>query len=155
MLNRILLGIALLSPLMMGASPNHQPEFVAYAETLSPAPISPPKTEPVVKTVTAEEAPKLVTGGSPGYVGGGGNCVSFVCSLAPGLCQQGNAGTWRANSSVPSIGAVMIFRPGQQGASGAGHVGIVTGINPNGTINLAHANWAGQTTFSSTGNFYK
>lgn len=140
--------------LVLGAAPTDTPKFVARAETLSPAPIESVKPEPIVKTVSVQDAPKLVTGGTPGYVGGGNNCVTFVCSISS-LCQQGNAGTWGANSSVPSIGAVMIFRPGQQGAGSAGHVGIVTGINPDGSINLAHANWPGQTVFSSTGNFYR
>lgn len=48
----------------------------------------------------------------------------------------------------------MIFYPGEQGASGAGHVGVVVGIH-GGMISLAHCNWGGgQTTFRSTGKFW-
>lgn len=158
------LTIAGIAALVMGATTDKPARFVARAATLNPAPIVTTPSEPVVQQTVeggaesptpAKQGAAGVSGGSRGYVARGGNCVTFVCSMAPGLCQRGNAGSWRANSSTPSIGAVMIFRPGQQGASGAGHVGIVTGINSNGTINLAHANWYGQTTFYSTGLFYR
>lgn len=162
---RWLLSVCAFSSLLLvGATPNDQPVYRAYAASLHPAPIvEQPPVEPVVKVevVDSPTPPKTATtgvsgatGGSRGYLAPGNNCVTFVCRMAPGLCQNGNAGTWRANSSAPSLGAVMIFRPGQLGAGFAGHVGIVVGINGNGTVNLAHANCPFcPTTYPSTGLF--
>ncbi len=41
----------------------------------------------------------------------------------------------------PSVGAVMSWPAGQYGASGVGHVGVVTGVNANGSVNVLHENW--------------
>lgn len=156
----VFLATVAVTVLMLGAN-GEDPKMVYRAQTLYPQPVQSVPVSPVVKqevvnapSPTPEiKAPENPSSG--GYVAGGSNCVAFVCAMAPGLCQQGNAGTWSANSSTPSVGAVMIFRPGQQGASGYGHVGVVTGVNGN-TVSLAHANWrSGQTTFQSTGNFYR
>ncbi|HXI19106.1 MAG TPA: CHAP domain-containing protein [Chloroflexota bacterium] len=42
---------------------------------------------------------------------------------------------------TPSAGAVMSWPAGQYGASGVGHVGVVTGVNVNGSVNVLHENW--------------
>lgn len=127
---------------------------VTKPEALGP-PLPPPKAvvvpapTPVVSTPPA--APQAAVGGR-GYILPGLNCVACVRAMT-GRSQNGNAGQWRASSSTPWIGAIMIFRPGEQGASGAGHVGVVVGINGN-RISLAHCNWPGQTEFRSTGKFF-
>lgn len=159
-MNKLLISIALLSPLLVGATPNDPPKFVARAATLNPAPVQATPVEPVVKVdsaptpinaSTAVSAPPTVSGGA-GYIMSGSNCVACVRAMT-GRGQNGNAGSWRASSSVPYIGAIMIFYPGEQGASGAGHVGVVVGIH-GGMISLAHCNFPGQTEFYSTGKFF-
>lgn len=89
-----------------------------------------------------------------GYIIPGWNCVECVRRLT-GRAQNANAGYWSASHSTPRIGDVMIFAPGEQGASWAGHVGVVTGINADGTVNIGHCNWwSGQTRFYSTGKYW-
>lgn len=109
--------------------------------------------EPSVPEV-ATIAPQGATGGSGGYIMAGFNCVQCANQLT-GRAQNGNAGNHVPSSSTPWIGAIMIFYPGEQGAGFAGHVGVVVGINNDGSVNLAHCNWSsGETTFASTGKFY-
>lgn len=104
-------------------------------------------------------------GGSSNPIGGGGNnpypfgqCTWYVYD-ATGRGQNGNAGTWGATSSTPAAGKIMIWRPGEQGASFAGHVGVVIGVSGN-NVTIRHMNWGGafgQVTtgkFTSTGKFY-
>src|SRR5688500_8371100 len=43
--------------------------------------------------------------------------------------------------AAPSVGAVMSWPAGQYGASGVGHVGVVTALNENGTVQVLHENW--------------
>lgn len=97
-------------------------------------------------------------------IGGGrnpypfGQCTYYVYSVT-GRGQNGNAGTWRPTSSTPAVGKIMIWRAGEQGASGAGHVGYVYGVSGN-TVMIRHMNWGGGPgvvttgTFQSTGKFY-
>lgn len=156
--------IALSCVLTMGTQPVNPPKYVARTATLTPAPISQTPVEPVVKTEVVKDVPApieppitaktpQIAGGS-GYMMSGSNCVVCVRAMT-GRGQTGNAGTWRASSSTPSIGAVMIFAPGEQGAGGVGHVAVVRGINPDGSISVAHCNWgSGQTTFRTTGKFW-
>ena len=140
--------------------------FVAKADSLSPAPtVTPAPAAPTPAPVSVPEkspAPpqtevvrRPVSGfvGVRGWVAPGNNCVAFVRSYT-GRGQSGNAGSWYSTSSSPYLGAIMIFRPGQQGASGQGHVGVVVGIYGDGSVELAHANWPGQTHFRSTGLFF-
>ncbi|MGI8424510.1 MAG: CHAP domain-containing protein [Chloroflexota bacterium] len=42
---------------------------------------------------------------------------------------------------VPSLGAVISWPAGQYGASSVGHVGVVTNVNDNGTVQILHENW--------------
>lgn len=112
-----------------------------------------PVYTPPTPTVAPEPLKTPVVSGN-GYIVPGFNCVECVRRLT-GRAQNANAGYWSASHSVPRIGDVMIFAPGEQGASWAGHVGVVTGINADGTVNIAHCNWwSGQTTFFSTGKFW-
>ncbi|MDP9211683.1 MAG: CHAP domain-containing protein [bacterium] len=104
-------------------------------------------------------------GGSPQPVFGGhggnpypwGQCTWYVYSQT-GRGQNGNAGTWGAGSSTPGVGKIMIWSPGEQGAGGAGHVGLVIGVSGN-NVTIRHMNWNGPGvvstgTFRSTGKFY-
>ncbi len=47
---------------------------------------------------------------------------------------------WRV-SSQPSLGAIVVLRPGVQGASGAGHVAVVEKILPNGHVIASNMSW--------------
>lgn len=152
--------LAFLSCLTLGASPIYpKPVLIAKAQTLNPAPIPPEKPTAIVYEETLPQAQntpqttaQAASGGTSGRILRGNNCVACVKAMT-GRGQNGNAGQWRASSSTPWIGAIMIFYAGEQGASGAGHVGVVTGIHGN-QIELAHCNWQGQTTFYSTGKFW-
>lgn len=98
--------------------------------------------------------PPVVTAIGNGSIMRGNNCVQCVYQMT-GRRQNGNAGQWQASSSTPWVGAIMIWRPGEQGAHSAGHVGVVKGINSDGTVSIAHCAWSGgQTTFHSTGKFW-
>lgn len=118
-------------------------------------------------TISSSASPSSSSGGEGGAVSGfsGGNnrypfgqCTWYVFS-ATGRGQNGNAGSWRATSSTPGVGKIMIWRPGQGGASGAGHVGVVIGVSGN-MVTIRHMNWGGgfgqvtTGTFPSTGAFY-
>lgn len=157
----ILLGMVVM--LSLGSAQASGPSHKLVAQsTLKPVQINQAPQKPAVvqeRIVKASipSTPKqpvaAVSGGGKGYVMPGNNCVVCVRALT-GRSQNGNAGTWKASSSTPTIGAIMIWRPGQGGASSAGHVGVVRGINPDGTVEIAHCNWSGQTRFASTGLFW-
>ena len=63
----------------------------------------------------------------------------------------GNAADWAASAAAaghtvdgrPAVGAIAQFGPGVQGASGYGHVAVVDSVNPDGTITISEANYAG------------
>ena len=42
---------------------------------------------------------------------------------------------------TPSVGAVISWPAGQYGASSVGHVGVVTQVHDNGTVQILHENW--------------
>ncbi|MDP4000052.1 MAG: CHAP domain-containing protein [bacterium] len=111
------------------------------------------------------DSPAPSPGRAPSYIGGGngnpypyGQCTWYVYSVT-GRGQNGNAGTWAPSSSTPGVGKIMIWYPGEQGASGAGHVGVVIGVKGN-RVQIRHMNWTGGPGvvstgwFSSTGKFY-
>ena len=64
----------------------------------------------------------------------------------------GNASAWGASAtaaghtvnSSASVGAVALFAPGVGGASSYGHVAVVDSVNPDGTITISEANYAGK-----------
>lgn len=41
----------------------------------------------------------------------------------------------------PSVGAVISWPAGQYGASSVGHVGVVTQVHGNGSVQILHENW--------------
>lgn len=102
----------------------------------------------------AYRAPVFIPAAGNGFIMSGNNCVACVHQMT-GRRQNGDAGRWRPSHSSPRVGDIMIFWPGEQGASGAGHVGVVKGVNADGTVSIAHCAWyGGQTTFYSTGKFW-
>ena len=95
------------------------------------------------------------SGGNPGFSGRSnpypyGQCTWYVYDQT-GRGQNGNAGTWRATSSTPGVGKIMIWGAGEQGAGSAGHVGVVIGVS-GGNVTIRHMNWNGWGVVS-TGNF--
>lgn len=149
--------------LTMGAtSKAPAPPFVAHAQSLAPSPLPLKSPVAVVETRTVRSAspvvkpasqPVVANLGGLGFIMPGSNCVACVKAMT-GRSQNGNAGTWKASHSTPQVGDIMIWRPGQQGAGSAGHVGVVRGIK-NGKVQIAHCNWGGgQTEFYSTGLFW-
>lgn len=164
----LVIGGLLLAVALLSGAAQPTPKFKAYAKSLNPAEtFSEPTVKPlvvqkVVKVQSTQEIPhaspvpsQAGTGDLVGSSCMGMQCTAFVCMVAPSHCQQGVAGSWVSKSSTPTVGSVMIFAPGEQGAGSVGHVGLVSGIRPDGMIVLRHCNWSGgQTVFASTGKFY-
>lgn len=155
-----LLGMICMLTLGSGAGTSQSPKLVATS-TLSPVQFTQPTKpaaiieERIVKAPAGDPQtpqPSLSAGSGVGAVISGNNCVVCVRALT-GRSQNGNAGTWKASHSTPRIGDIMIWRPGQQGASSAGHVGVVVGVHGN-RVSIKHCNWQGQTEFASTGLFW-
>lgn len=84
-----------------------------------------------------------------------GQCTYYVATrrCVPWF---GNAGEWWARAAadgyseghVPQIGAIAVWRPGQGGASPAGHVGYVESVGPSdgvpaGSFKVSEMNWGG------------
>lgn len=72
--------------------------------------------------------------GSIGYAQWGGNCVNEPGVNNPGW---GNPIDWPATSMTPWIGATVLFT--------YNHTGVVTGIWPNGDLEIRHENFKGTT----------
>jgi LysM repeat protein len=104
----------------------------------APAPVSAPAPEPArpqitvaTKTVSVSSTAGLL--GSIGYARWGGNCVN-----EPGVNNPHdgtNPISWPATSGTPWIGATVLFY--------YNHTGVVTGIWPNGDIEIRHQNFQG------------
>jgi peptidoglycan hydrolase CwlO-like protein len=84
-----------------------------------------------------------------------GQCTYYVATrrCVPWF---GNAGQWLhaaaeygfATGRTPRVGAIAVWRPGQAGASPAGHVGFVEAVGPgdgvpSGTFKVSEMNWGG------------
>ncbi|BAK59422.1 CHAP domain-containing protein [Lactococcus garvieae] len=55
----------------------------------------------------------------------------------------GNAGDWVVYAnSVPAVGTIAVFPPGNQGAGGVGHVAVVTAVNGN-KLTVSETNFSG------------
>ena len=130
----------------MMASQRAEESATLVAAAASPAPSARP---------SPSGTPRPVRGNNPYPYG---QCTWYVYDQT-GRGQMGNAGSWQPTSSTPGVGKIMIWRSGEQGASGAGHVGVVIGVSGN-TVTIRHMNWGGGPgvvttgTFQSTGKFY-
>lgn len=125
----------------------------------SPSPSTSPNVASSPRPAARPSAPAMASASSVrGNVYPYGQCTWYVYSVT-GRGQSGNAGTWRATSSTPAVGKIMISRPGQMGAGGAGHVSLVIGVNGN-SVTVREMNWnggpgvVGTHTQASTGMFY-
>lgn len=81
-----------------------------------------------------------------------GQCTWFVKNAAPWVGNNwGNASGWGASAAAagrsvngtPAAGSVVVFAPGQGGASGFGHVGVVDSVNSDGSISISEGNYGG------------
>ena len=81
-----------------------------------------------------------------------GQCTWYVKNLCPWVGNYwGNALDWEASASAsgfvvnstPAVGSVAVFAPGAAGASGYGHVAVVTAIIDNDTIEIYEGNVGG------------
>ncbi|EHN58484.1 Surface antigen [Oenococcus kitaharae DSM 17330] len=90
-----------------------------------------------------------VMNGSNNYVYG--TCTWYVKNMLPWVPSSlGNASNWAASAAVrgylvdnsPAAGAVVVFAPGQAGASVYGHVGVVLSNNGDGSITISEGNFS-------------
>lgn len=140
------LGILAIAVLTLG-SLKPDPQFVATAQSLHPVAPEPVETVKPVTYVKKEQADAPAPSQAPAvqnaltYAQGQGwsaeQCTEYVCRVT-GICQNGNAGSWAANSSTG--GRVMIMPAGFGGAGGAGHVGQVVRVDGNRVL-IRDANW--------------
>lgn len=91
-----------------------------------------------------------------------GQCTWWACLRRSQLglpCSNyfGNAGWWAvaaaasgyATDNVPTVGSIIVFSPGQYGASSVyGHVGIVESVHEDGSITISESNVLGQAVIS-------
>jgi hypothetical protein len=68
--------------------------------------------------------------------GGGGSGYSTAGALEQSAASSGKL------HSVPQLGDIAVWGPGANGAAGAGHAGIVTGLQ-NGLVQVTGTNWPG------------
>ena len=82
-----------------------------------------------------------------------GQCTWFVKGDLSWVGNHwGNASAWGASAtaaghtvnSSASVGSIALFAPGVGGASSYGHVAVVDSVNPDGTISISEANYAGK-----------
>jgi surface antigen len=52
-------------------------------------------------------------------------------------------------SFTPVLHSIIVLQPGVQGAGGYGHVAIVEGINPDGSVSTSNWNWAGSGAYTT------
>ncbi len=126
------------------------------------APTASPSPSPAARRSTPSPQPASSGGSVSGVRGNNpypyGQCTWYVYNQT-GRGQMGNAGSWQATSSTPAVGKLMIWRPGQMGATGAGHVGVVIAVS-GGSVTVREMNWNGGPgvvsthTQASTGLFY-
>ena len=82
-------------------------------------------------------------GAFPGDIYDWGQCTWLAAGLRPDLNAKGalgDAGQWPVDSQKPELGAAVVYNPGH-GYSAAGHVGIVTAVNADGTFQVLSDHW--------------
>lgn len=132
------------APLLLGSTNSPQPKLVAHASTLSPETYQPKPTQPLVEetvryattTTTSQNepqsAPQGVTSdsGTGGFSLAGGNCVDLAKQY--GKNQPGNPISWSVATMTPAIGEAVLFN--------WNHVGVVMGVNADGSFNVGQYN---------------
>lgn len=112
------------------------------------------QTQAIVEPTIVTPAPQPVVASSGGYADGNnyphGECTWGADVLAGVPNGLGNASQWSYTlpqhgyvSTAATPGAIAVFPPGVQGASGWGHVGVVTSVNGDGTVTIGESNFAG------------
>lgn len=82
-------------------------------------------------------------GAFPGDIYPWGQCTWLVAGLRPDINAKGalgDAGQWPVDSQKPEVGAAVVYNPGH-GYSAAGHTGIVTAVNADGTFQVLSDHW--------------
>ncbi|MDR1473563.1 MAG: CHAP domain-containing protein [Lactobacillales bacterium] len=87
---------------------------------------------------------------SGGSYSGGMQCTDYATAKT-GIGGLGNAAEWTASAQnkgydvrkTAKPGDVAVFAPGQAGASSYGHVAVVDGVNPDGSVSISEANYNG------------
>ncbi|WP_147161019.1 CHAP domain-containing protein, partial [Weissella thailandensis] len=124
------------------------------AAAQSAAQASQATAQPQKLAATASTANKsVVSADTAGNTYPSGQCTWFVKGDLSWVGNHwGNASAWGASAtaaghtvnSSASVGAVALFAPGVGGASSYGHVAVVDSVNPDGTITISEANYAGK-----------
>lgn len=132
------------------------PNMIFVGETLE---LSDDASQPAAQAETSNESTEVaelaqgsrqVSDASNSYPAG--QCTWFVKNAAPWVGNNwGNASGWGASAAAagrsvngtPDAGSVVVFAPGQGGASGFGHVGVVDSVNSDGSISISEGNYGG------------
>lgn len=108
-----------------------------------------PKPVQVANTPATPAAPSYSTTGNT-YPAG--QCTWFVKNSLSWVGNYwGNASDWPSSARAAgrvvdgnaTVGSVVVFAPGQMGATNYGHVGVVDRVNPDGSITISEGNYAG------------
>lgn len=139
------------------------PTSVASSAPASQAPAAKP-VQVATSTSTQTTQPKPVqvantpaTPAAPSYSSTGntypaGQCTWFVKNSLSWVGNYwGNASDWPSSARAAgrvvdgnaTVGSVVVFAPGQMGATNYGHVGVVDRVNPDGSITISEGNYAG------------
>ena len=124
------------------------------AATQSAAQASQATAQPQKLATTAPSANNsVVSADTAGNTYPAGQCTWFVKGDLSWVGNHwGNASAWGASAtaaghtvnSSASVGSIALFAPGVGGASSYGHVAVVDSVNPDGTISISEANYAGK-----------
>ena len=124
------------------------------AATQSAAQASQATAQPQKLATTAPSANNsVVSADTAGNTYPAGQCTWFVKGDLSWVGNHwGNASAWGASAtaaghtvnSSASVGSIALFAPGVGGASSYGHVAVVDSVNPDGTVTISEANYAGK-----------
>lgn len=139
------------------------PTSVASSAPASQAPAAKPvqvatsTSTQTTQTKTVQVANTPATPAAPSYSTTGntypaGQCTWFVKNSLSWVGNYwGNASDWPSSARAAgrvvdgnaTVGSVVVFAPGQMGATNYGHVGVVDRVNPDGSITISEGNYAG------------
>jgi CHAP domain len=83
-------------------------------------------------------------GAFPGDIYPWGQCTWLTAGLRPDINAKGALGdahNWPVDSQKPEVGAAVVYNAGGGYDPVAGHVGIVTAVNPDGTFQVLSDHW--------------